>query len=43
MITNISTEGGLNNVEEKVFYRNQQVNNIDIYYEFYPNPDSKRL
>lgn len=42
IITNISTEGGINNVEEKVFYRNQQVNNIDIYYEFYSNPDSTK-
>ncbi|SDM76139.1 alpha/beta fold hydrolase [Bacillus sp. OK048] len=29
-------------MEEKVFYRNQQVNNIDIYYEFYSNPDSTK-
>jgi pimeloyl-ACP methyl ester carboxylesterase len=29
-------------VEEKVFYRNQLVNNINIYYEFYPNPNSKK-
>jgi pimeloyl-ACP methyl ester carboxylesterase len=29
-------------VEKNVFYRFQQVNNIDIYYEFYPHPESKR-
>jgi pimeloyl-ACP methyl ester carboxylesterase len=29
-------------MEEKVFYRNQVVNNINIYYEFYPNPNSKK-
>jgi pimeloyl-ACP methyl ester carboxylesterase len=29
-------------VEEKVFYRNRLVNDINIYYEFYPNPNSKK-
>jgi alpha-beta hydrolase superfamily lysophospholipase len=29
-------------VEEKVFYRNQLVNDINIYYEFYPNPNSEK-
>lgn len=29
-------------MEETVFYRNQLVNNINIYYELYPNPNSKK-
>lgn len=29
-------------MEDKVFYRNQLVNNINIYYEFYPNPNSNK-
>lgn len=29
-------------MEEKVIYRNQLVNNINIYYEFYPNPNSQK-
>ncbi|WHX99814.1 alpha/beta hydrolase [Neobacillus sp. DY30] len=29
-------------MEEKVFYRNQLVNDINIYYEFYPNPNSHK-
>ena len=29
-------------VEEKVFYRHQLVNDINIYYEFYPNPNSQK-
>jgi pimeloyl-ACP methyl ester carboxylesterase len=39
---NISTEGGLNTVAENVIYRNQLVNNINIYYEFYPNPKTEK-
>src|SRR3954471_7401378 len=29
-------------MEEKVFYRHQLVNDINIYYEFYPNPNSQK-
>lgn len=29
-------------MEENVIYRNQLVNNINIYYEFYPNPNSQK-
>ncbi|MDM5330490.1 alpha/beta hydrolase [Neobacillus sp. CF12] len=29
-------------MEEKVYYRNQLVNNINIYYEFYPNPNARK-
>lgn len=29
-------------MEENVLYRNQIVNNINIYYEFYPNPHSSK-
>jgi pimeloyl-ACP methyl ester carboxylesterase len=29
-------------VEETVLYRNQLVNNINVYYEFYPNPNTQK-